>query len=71
MEVFEIGNRYAEVYCYVTAENERQALCKYLMEHEELDDMMLWKSVSYPFNWKLAKYDNEEEYLVARKTYNF
>lgn len=71
MEVFEIGNRYGEIRGYVTAENERQALCKYLMEHEELDDMMLWKSVSYPFNWKLAEYDNEEECLVARKAYNF
>ena len=71
MEVFEIGNRYGENYGYVQADNERQALCKYLMEHEELDDMMLWKSPFYPYGWKLAKYDNEEDCLVARKTYDF
>lgn len=67
MEVFEIINNYGEKYGYVQADNERQALCKYLMEHEELEDMMLWKSAYYPNRWKLAEYDHEEEYLWARK----
>lgn len=71
MEVFEIVDSYGEVYGYVQADNDRQALCKYLMEHEELEDMMLWKSVNYPYKWKLAKYDHEDEYLYARKTRRF
>lgn len=71
MEVFEILGRYGDNHGYVQADNERQALCKYLMEHEELDDMMLWKSVFYPNEWKLAPYDHEDEYLYARKTRRF
>ena len=57
-----IGNHCA----YVRAENERQALCKYLMAHEELEDMMLWKAADNNM-WKLAEYDCEEEYLTARE----
>ena len=52
----------------VEANNERQALCIYLMEHEELNDMMLWQSVSSPNKWKLAEYDCEDQYLYARET---
>lgn len=70
MEVFEIIDRYGERYGYISADNERQALCKYLMEHEELEDMMLWKSTTYN-RWKLAEYDNENEYLYARITRRF
>ncbi len=71
MKTFEIINHCGEVVEYIQAENERQALCKYLMKHEELNDMMLWKSVYYPNEWKLAEYDREEECLRARKTYDF
>lgn len=71
MEVFEILEHYGKSRGYVQADNERQALCKYLMEHEELDDMMLWKSAFYPNNWKLAPWNNEEEYLWTRKTRRF
>lgn len=71
MKTFEIINHCGEVVDYIQAENERQALCKYLMEHEELNDMMLWKSAYYPSEWKLAEYDCEDECLRARKTYDF
>lgn len=52
---------------YVRANSERQALCLYLMKHEELDDMMLWKSTDYLGSWKLAEYDDEDKYLMARE----
>lgn len=65
MEIFEIYNYYGESYGIVRADNERQALCKYLMEHEELNDMMLWNG-GWAGRWKLAEYDNEDEYLMAR-----
>lgn len=66
MEVYAIVDYYGKNYGYVNADNERQALCKYLMEHEELNDMMLWESKAVGF-WKLAEYDNEGEYLRAKK----
>ena len=71
MDVFEIVNYYGTSYGCVRADNERQALCKYLMEHEELNDMMLWESADYPNIWKLAEYDNEDNYVYARRTYDF
>ena len=71
MEVFEIIDNYGNDYGYIRADNERQALCKYLMEHEELEDMMLWKSRDWKQNWKLAKYDNEDNYLTARTARRF
>lgn len=71
MKVFEIVNVDGITIECVRADNERQALCKYLMEHEELNDMMLWQSASYPNTWKLAEYDNEDNYIYARKTYDF
>lgn len=64
MKNFEIINYDGISYGYVTAKDERQALCIYLINHEELDDMMLWKN---PFgNWRLAEYDNEDKYIYAR-----
>ena len=71
MKTFEIINHYGEIVEYIHADDERQALCMYLMKHEELNDMMLWKSAYLSNKWKLAEYDNEEEYLMARKTYDF
>lgn len=70
MKVFEIVNINGSVIEYVRADNERQALCIYLMKHEELNDMMLWES-SYSNTWKLAEYDNDDNYIYARKTYDF
>ena len=71
MNTFEIVNHNGKIIEYINAENERQALCMYLMKHEELTDMMLWKSVDWRNTWKLAEYDNEDECLIARKTYDF
>lgn len=71
MDVFEIITCHGINKGYIRADNERQALCKYLMEHEELDDMMLWQSTNYPNKWKLAEYDNEDNYIYARRTYDF
>ena len=65
MEVFEILGRYGDRHGYVQADNERQALCMYLMNHDELIDIMLWKAPSGM--WKLAEYDAEDFYLFARK----
>ena len=45
---------------------EREALIQYLLRHEELDDIMLWKSTDRSSSWKLAKYDQEDEYLYAK-----
>ena len=45
---------------------ERGALIQYLMRHEELDDIMLWKSTDSSNSWKLAKYDREDEYMYAK-----
>lgn len=50
----------------VEARTAREALLKYLMEHEELNDMMLWKSTDRQDGWRLAEYDNEDEFLYAK-----
>lgn len=64
MKVFDIINCNGKIFDTVFAKDERQALCIYLAMHEELNDMMLWKN---PFgNWRLAEYDNEDEYIYAR-----
>lgn len=55
----------------VEAKSERQALCIYLMEHEELYDMMLWQSVSNTNPWKLAEYECEDQYLWAREVKSY
>ena len=71
MEAYEIVDYMGETIEQVRAYNERHALCIYLMTHEELEDMMLWKSVclnNYDASfWKLAEYDSEDEYFRARK----
>ena len=66
MKIFQIIGSNGELVCYVKAENERHALCVYLACHEELDDMMLWKSTREG-KWKLAKYDCEEEFMFAKE----
>ena len=71
MEVFEIVTYDGKSLSLIKADNERQALCMYLMNHEELNDMMLWQSVNYPHKWKLAEYDDEYNYIYARRTYDF
>ena len=50
----------------VEARTAREALLKYLMDHEELNDMMLWKSTDRQDGWRLAEYDNEDEFLYAK-----
>lgn len=50
----------------VDARTAREALLKYLMEHEELNDMMIWKSTDRQDGWRLAEYDNEDEFLYAK-----
>ena len=65
MKDFEIINSYGEVIECISAKDERQALCIYLTNHEELNDMMLWCG-GWQGIWKLAEYDNEDEYIYAR-----
>lgn len=66
MKVFEIVTCYGEVVCSVKANDERQALCVYLLIHEELNDMMLWQSMDGGM-WKLAEYDCEGQFMFARE----
>lgn len=65
MKEFEIINFDGNVIECIRAKDERQALCIYLMNHEELNDMMLWYG-GWRGNWKLAEYDTEDEYIYAR-----
>ena len=51
MEVFEIVDNYGNSYDYIRANNQREALCMYLMQHEELEDTMLWKSKDWKLDW--------------------
>lgn len=69
METFEIIDSYGKICECLEAKNARQALCRYLMEHEELEDMVLYKSAFWD-RWTLAEYDNEDEYFIARKMHN-
>lgn len=65
MSIFAIADYCGIVKEYVSADNERQALCMYLMNHEEMIDSMLWKAPSGL--WKLARYDEDDFFLFARK----
>ena len=67
LNVYEIIDYDGKHHEYIRADNDRQALCLYLINHEELTDMMLWKSTDFLGGWRLAKYDNEDEGLRARK----
>ena len=63
MKIFEIKS-YDGITCeFIKANNERQALCSFLMDHPEYDDIVLSQSASG--KWHLAKYDCESEYLYA------
>ena len=63
MKIFEIKS-YDGISCeFVEANNERQALCNFLMNHPEYDDLVLYQSVNE--KWHLAKSDCEDEYLYA------
>jgi hypothetical protein len=66
MIIYEIIDSNGKRIELIEAESERQALCIYLMNHEELTDVVLWKSVDYRRSWRLAEYDNEDECLMAR-----
>lgn len=64
MKTFEIIS-YDGISCeFVKANNERQALCTFLMNHPEYDDIVLYQTVNGM--WKLAKYECEDEYLYAK-----
>ena len=63
MKIFEIKS-YDGITCeFIKANNEKQALCNYLMYHPEYDDIVLSQSANG--KWHLAKYDCEAEYLYA------
>ena len=63
MKIFEIKS-YDGITCeFIKANNERQALCSFLMDHPEYDDIVLSQSANG--KWHLAKYDCEAEYLYA------
>ena len=66
MKKFKIINSDGEMLEMVFANNERQALCIYLMNHVELTDMMFWKS-SFDGRWRLAEYASEDTYLCAQE----
>lgn len=66
MKKYKIMNTYGHTMEYVWAKNEREALCIYLMKHEELNDMMLYASV-FTGQWRLVEYDNEDEYMFAKE----
>lgn len=62
-----------EEICRVQANNEREALCKYLMRHEEMIDAMLWRANAYftdDYVWKLAEYDDEDNCMIAIEVKN-
>ena len=63
MKIFEIKS-YDGITCeFIKANNEKQALCNYLMDHPEYDDIVLYQSVSG--KWHLAQYNYEDEYQSA------
>lgn len=65
MTIFAIVDYCGIVKEYVSADNERHALCMYIMNHDELIDITLWKTPDGI--WKLAEYNSEDFYLFARK----
>lgn len=68
MHIYEIVNSNGNVVEYVRADTEKQALCIYIANHDKLVDVMLWYSNSNI--WKLAEYDNEENFMFARWFHN-
>lgn len=67
MIIYEIIDSNGKRIELIEAESERQALCRYLMNHEELTGVHLWKSVDLWRSWRLAEYDKEDECLMARE----
>ena len=68
MRIYEIVDHNGKVVEYVRANTEKQALCIYIANHAELVDVMLWYSNSNM--WKLAEYDDEENFMFARWSHN-
>ena len=63
-KIMQNGNKIATV----RANTEREALCIYLMNNEEMTDAMLWRAKAYftdDYVWKLANYDDEDNYMIA------
>lgn len=69
MHIYEIVNCDGKVIEYVRANTEKQALCIYIANHEELVDIMLWKSTANGM-WRLAEYDDDENFMFARWSHN-
>lgn len=72
-KTFKIVQNGKEIY-QVKAKTEREALCKYLMHHEEMIDAMLWRAKAYftdNYVWKLAEYDDEDNCMIAIEAKNF
>lgn len=65
MKQFNIVNANGTVIDRVKANDERHALCVFLMKHPELDDMMLYKG-AIDHKWLLAEYDYEEYAMTAK-----
>lgn len=68
MHVYEIVDHNGKIIEYVRANSEKQALCIYIANHAELVDVMLWYSNNSL--WKLAEYDDEENFMFARWSHN-
>lgn len=68
MHIYEIVNCNGKVVEHVRANTEKQALCIYIASHAELVDVMLWYSNNNM--WKLAEYDDEENFMFARWSHN-
>lgn len=68
MRIYEIVDHNGKIVEYVRANTEKQALCIYIANHAELVDVMLWYSNSNI--WKLAEYDDEENFMFARWSHN-
>lgn len=64
MKIFEIISCDGISCEFVKANNERQALCTFLMDHPEHDDTILYQSASGKRH--LIPYVCEEEYLYAK-----
>jgi hypothetical protein len=68
VHIYEIVDHNGKVVEHVRANTEKQALCIYIANHAELVDVMLWYSNSNI--WKLAEYDDEENFMFARWSHN-
>lgn len=64
MKTFEVKYYDGTTCDFISANDERQALCTFLMNHPEYDDVVFYKSCNG--RWYIAPYDCEDEYLYAK-----